>query len=519
MTPEAAPTLRELLGHPPLAAATSLTGDADLDRPVTGIALIDPSQAGSVEPGEIALCAAIPPGYLADWRLDAAMRRLRDQGAAALALPVTGGETLLDGSRRLARHLRLPILGITAPPLRWAGTAAAFLHAPAVDAAEHLRRAHRALTRGLLGPQDVARALARILDRPVGVLGPGGDPMGGAVQPPPDFDPYAAVAQILTEHGRTTVAVPVLDASGRTVDLWLAAALGHAATAWARGVRDVLQAGTLAVQRWQATRRVELERDARLRASLFGDLLEGRLGAGHRFQQRASEIGWRLDGWHVAFHLAVLGQVDLLRHTDAVAAALAAEHIDATLVERGDGWSGWTTGRAEPGEDANRDLLAALRQVRRRLAGRFDCAVGVGRAHRDASGLTRSLTEAWDAARLARGRPQTGRLVHIDRLGLAQLLAAWAGSETFAPAATRLLEPLESQPGDLVATLAAYLDAGGSAAETAVVLGVHRNTVAARLRRIEELLTVDLANPDDRLALHLACRVTLDRGSASPRSW
>jgi len=47
------------------------------------------------------------------------------------------------------------------------------------------------------------------------------------------------------------------------------------------------------------------------------------------------------------------------------------------------------------------------------------------------------------------------------------------------------------------------------------VLGVHRNTVAARLRRVEELLTVDLGNPDDRLALHLACRVTAaDRGGA-----
>src|SRR5690606_41530717 len=77
----------------------------------------------------------------------------------------------------------------------------------------------------------------------------------------------------------------------------------------------------------------------------------------------------------------------------------------------------------------------------------------------------------------------------------------------------RLLKPLESQPGDLIATLTAYLDAGGSVAETAAVLGVHRNTVTARLRRIEELLTADLANPDDRLALHLACRVTQGRQS------
>ncbi|GAA0387142.1 PucR family transcriptional regulator [Microbispora corallina] len=508
----AVPTLRELLGYPPLAAAAPLSGEDDLDRPVTGVTLIDPAEAGEVEEGEIAVCPAIPPGYLTSWRLDAVIRRLHDRRAAALAVPAPeGGETMLDGSRRLARHLRLPVLGIGAAPLRWAGTAAAFVHAPAVQAAEHLRRAHRALTRGLLSPQEVARTLTAILDRPVAVFGPDGTPITVPVGPPPDFDPYAGAAQILTGNGRTTVAVPVPGMAGGTVDLWLAVALGNAPAAWARCARDVLQAGTLAVQRWQATRRGVLERDARLRAGMFGDLLEGRLGGGETARQRAAEVGWRLDGWHVAFHLAVLGQVDLLQHTDAVAAAMAAERVEAALVERGDGWSAWTTTRAEPGQDASRDLLAALQRIRRRLATRFDCAIGVGRGYPDAGGLTRSLAEAWDAARLARGRPQTGRLVHIDRLGLAQLLVAWASTETFVPTATRLLSPLEAQPGELVATLAAYLDAGGSAADTAAVLGVHRNTVAARLRRIEELLTVDLNNPDDRLALHLACRVTLDR--------
>jgi hypothetical protein len=133
----------------------------------------------------------------------------------------------------------------------------------------------------------------------------------------------------------------------------------------------------------------------------------------------------------------------------------------------------------------------------------------VGRAHDGPSGIARTLGEATDAARLAVTRSASGYFVHIDRLGLAQLLLAWTRTDTFQPAARSLLVPLDGQPGDLLRTLSAYLDAESSLAETAAVLGVHRNTVAARMNRIQELLHVNLTEPDERLALHLACRTTL----------
>jgi len=55
-------------------------------------------------------------------------------------------------------------------------------------------------------------------------------------------------------------------------------------------------------------------------------------------------------------------------------------------------------------------------------------------------------------------------------------------------------------------TLGAYLDSESSLAATAAVLGVHRNTVAQRVARIERLLGVSLSDPEQRLALQLACR-------------
>ncbi|RIJ53503.1 PucR family transcriptional regulator, partial [Clavibacter phaseoli] len=140
--------------------------------------------------------------------------------------------------------------------------------------------------------------------------------------------------------------------------------------------------------------------------------------------------------------------------------------------------------------------------------------VGVGRVHHGPAGIARSLAEAADAARLAASRPQSGRFLHVDRLGLAQLLLAWTQTDTFQPAALELLAPLRRQTtGDLLTTLATYLDAESSVAETASVLAVHRNTVAERIQRVQRILQVDLQDAETRLALHLACRTVLAAGA------
>jgi DNA-binding PucR family transcriptional regulator len=76
--------------------------------------------------------------------------------------------------------------------------------------------------------------------------------------------------------------------------------------------------------------------------------------------------------------------------------------------------------------------------------------------------------------------------------------------------AARSLERLGPARGETaIRTLAAYLDEQGSIVRTASVLHLHRNAVTYRLRRIIDLLGVDLDDPDQRLALQLACRARL----------
>jgi DNA-binding PucR family transcriptional regulator len=64
----------------------------------------------------------------------------------------------------------------------------------------------------------------------------------------------------------------------------------------------------------------------------------------------------------------------------------------------------------------------------------------------------------------------------------------------------------------LVATLERYLDFAGDTRKTAGSLYLHRTSLYQRLRRVERLAGVDLANGDDRLALHLSLKLARLQG-------
>ena len=64
------------------------------------------------------------------------------------------------------------------------------------------------------------------------------------------------------------------------------------------------------------------------------------------------------------------------------------------------------------------------------------------------------------------------------------------------------------QRGTLKATLRAFLESGGSHVDASNRLGIHRNTLAYRLRRISELVGCDVADPGSWLTLHLALRAS-----------
>lgn len=152
-------------------------------------------------------------------------------------------------------------------------------------------------------------------------------------------------------------------------------------------------------------------------------------------------------------------------------------------------------------------------RVAARVAGVMDRPVAVSKPFRDAAARApaeaeaRSALDAGDELALVRPVPS---VLRADRLGVYRLLGSVHNLPDGQRHARTLLEPLlvgsPARQRARLATLRVLLD-GAGAAEAAAALGIHRNTLAYRLRRIEALTGWDLGDPDLRFALALALRI------------
>jgi purine catabolism regulator len=501
--------LSGLLAHPRWSDVRNLTV-LDVD-PELAAAQIVRDLRRDIQPARGGLLVVLYSADRSDWRLDTLLGRAAQVGVGAVLLE--GTEPLLSSTLALARRLQLPVLG-TPDPLSAYQAFQRLCGEGDLELAELTLRALRFAAHAGLGVDDVLRQIAAAIGRPVAVVDAQGAFLAG------DLDGDAVIGEVLSagpssRAGRLRLPLPdgalllahQLSLSG--AHAWLAVRVPAQVGTELRALEAAMLAVAPTVEYRLALARMTLERDARRRASVLDELLKQPVSAATR--RRSLDLGWELDAWHTGVHIGVPHDVDLAGRRADVVAAFEAEQLPAVVVEHGEGWAVWVTTMREPNVPEVQKTASAIRRVHRRLRATVDVHVGVGRPHPGPEGIARTLTEAGDAARLARGRPESGQFLHVDRLGLAQLLLAWTGTDTFQPAAQSLLAPLADAPGELVTTLAAYLDAESSLTETAAVLGVHRNTVGARIARIESLLGVDLSVPDDRLALHLACRTATRR--------
>jgi hypothetical protein len=164
-------------------------------------------------------------------------------------------------------------------------------------------------------------------------------------------------------------------------------------------------------------------------------------------------------------------------------------------------------GRAGP-----ESLLKRVGEVKRRWQDETGGSASTLAVSAPASGVARLQAAAREAEFVASLQAQP-RFPHrvasfdsIDDIGAFQLLYPLRESSELRQFVSEALGTLERRDhrGTLRETLRAYLETGGSHADASSRLGIHRNTLAYRLRRIGELIGRDVGDPGTWLTLHLA---------------
>lgn len=479
----------QLAGKPGLENLRVCSG-APGHHAVTSVRLVE-AAAESVASGELLVCIT---GDITSWRLDALIRRAATAEAAGVVLPdTTPGPTA--ASLTLATRLRIPLLLVPSEELlEVVGRTQGLVAAPQVERSERLLRCAHRWRDGDRGPEYVLSDLEREL---------GHRPRLGDKEEARDWAPGLRtdlhVAQTFPlPDDRVVVAQPIAAPSRQ----WLVIQLDDAPSGLVDQASALAQLAVLYLRGWFLARRWELEQDRHQQTLLLAELVAERGFLTTTTRRRAAEMGWRLDGWHVGLHLAT-PEEPTEESRERVVTGLRNADVPSALVQRGDGWVGWLTSDDAPAPDSLHRLLTRLRKCVHVLGAARPLRIGVGGAREGPAGLASSLEEAREVALGVDKR--MGGVASTDALGIHRLVGELLGSSTARAFAESALAPLLAD-GTLLDTLATYLDSGNSVTVTATRLGVHRNTVNARLGRINRTLSVDLSDPDVRLAFQLACR-------------
>ncbi|MGW7448674.1 helix-turn-helix domain-containing protein [Kitasatospora sp. NPDC054795] len=382
-------------------------------------------------------------------------------------------------------------------------------HSSAVQRAE---QAHDRLTdlvlRGAEVP-DVAAAVAALLGGEIAVLDAEGEPLAGRSAPAAELAEAVAASR----------------AEGRSVrhgEQWVCAVLaGHDAlgTMVLRGRPDLDDADRRLFERASVVtalllllRRSVAETENRVRGELLTDLLT----APERDPGGLTARGRRLGVDLARPHLVLVAEPadgkadDRARLAGAArrylfgSRGVSAEHAETVVL-----LAPVESGSTDDPEETARQAAERLA----RLAG-FPVTVGVGRPSAGPSALAASYGEGLRCLRALRVLGRAGEGASARALGfLGVLLGDGHDVDGFVGATLGPLLAYDARRGtELVRTLRAYFDCGGSLTRAKDELHVHVNTVVQRLDRVEALLGRDWNQPERSLELQLALRLQLLAG-------
>lgn len=261
----------------------------------------------------------------------------------------------------------------------------------------------------------------------------------------------------------------------------------------------------------QAALTQELQSNSRYREAFVLNLIRYEAGARAELEGWARRLGVDLERMHLVFLLELQGAGEPAEH-----ALSAVQRLQMRILARqGDALTAtvgpselvlldtWEPARKGLESTPQRRLDALAQLIRQEYALPFTLSMGI--ALPGIEGAAVSYGSARSASRLGRARHPQQQVFSYYEMALPVLLSGldsgWQAHQLRIPIA-RLAH--DKSRVMLRATMSAWFAQNENSAATAATLGIHRNTLDYRLRRIGELTGLDLGRSEDRLLLYVS---------------
>jgi DNA-binding PucR family transcriptional regulator len=215
------------------------------------------------------------------------------------------------------------------------------------------------------------------------------------------------------------------------------------------------------------------------------------------------------------------GALDAERVLSVIALYCEDAHTDAMCAIVDDRF--WAVIPTERRNNARERTVALARRIVERVDGAIgvQLVAGVGTTVAGVADVPRSRRAAEQALEVIAAREGADPVAHIEDVRahavLFELLHLAESHPGLLPGKVERLAAHDAEHGTAyVATLRAYLEAWGDAAEAARRQGVHPNTLRYRLRKLVELSGLDLDDPDERFVTELQVRLLVAQNNQTP---
>ena len=269
-------------------------------------------------------------------------------------------------------------------------------------------------------------------------------------------------------------------------------------------LRQAARAAVARLVQRQGKRKAEEQR----RKDFFWELLLGNPASDTQIRRKAESLHMVLpQSFQICIIDAPTGQLDRYFYPFIMREKLMSVTDGTQLILL----MGKTAAQPIEPEALNQSTEQFLRELLEKWDQRGDAGtlmVGYGQAYTSYLDMGRSYREALQVIKLKRlFEAETKQIYGYHDLGIYRYLLQlkrWSEADGYQNVRLQRLKRYDQDnQSNLLETLETYLDAAGKVNSTAQRLHIHINTLSYRLRRIEEIMMVDLDNQNQRTALYL----------------